>query len=116
MKVGRVVTAADGADAIGMMRQASKNKMAAKVLGFDVILSDYLMSPINGTMLLRWTRQHEDSPDRFMPFIMISGVADSEVVREARDMGTTEFLAKPFSVKSVADHLSALIDTPRTFI
>ncbi|HUA54660.1 MAG TPA: response regulator [Candidatus Sulfotelmatobacter sp.] len=116
MKVGRVVTAADGADAIGMLRQAAKHKTAAQVLGFDIILSDYLMSPINGTMLLRWSRQHDDSPDRFIPFIMISGVADSEVVREARDMGTTEFLAKPFSVKSVADHISALIDTPRPFI
>jgi CheY-like chemotaxis protein len=116
LKVGRVVTAADGSDAIGMLRQAAKNKAAATVLGFDVILSDYLMSPINGTMLLRWTRQHEDSPDRFIPFIMISGVADHEVVREARDMGTTEFLAKPFSVKSVADHISALIDSPRPFI
>ncbi len=116
LKVGRVVTAADGTDAIGMLRQASRHKMAAKVLGFDIILSDYLMSPINGAMLLRWMRQHEDSPDRFIPFIMISGVADQEVVREARDMGTTEFVAKPFSVKSVADHIAALIDSPRPFI
>ncbi len=116
LKVGRVVTAADGTDAIGMMRQASKHKMAAKVLGFDIILSDYLMSPINGTMLLRWVRQHEDSPDRFIPFIMVSGVADHEVVLEARDMGTTEFVAKPFSVKAVADHISALIDSPRPYI
>jgi CheY-like chemotaxis protein len=116
LKIGRVVTASDGADAIGMLRQASKHKMAAKVLGFDIILSDYLMSPINGTMLLRWVRQHDDCPDRFMPFVMISGVADQEVVREARDMGTTEFLAKPFSVKSVADHISSLLDAPRPFI
>ncbi|MBI3514305.1 MAG: response regulator [Proteobacteria bacterium] len=116
LKIGRVVTASDGADAIGMLRQASKHKLAAKVLGFDIILSDYLMSPINGTMLLRWVRQHDDCPDRFMPFVMISGVADHEVVREARDMGTTEFLAKPFSVKSIADHIQVLIDAPRPFI
>jgi CheY-like chemotaxis protein len=115
MKIGRIVTASDGADAIGMLRQASKHR-AASVLGFDMILSDYLMSPINGTMLLRWVRQHDDSPDRFTPFVMISGVADGDVVREARDMGTTEFLAKPFSVKSIADHIQALIDQPRPFI
>jgi CheY-like chemotaxis protein len=115
MKVGRVVTASDGTEAIGMLRQASKHR-AAQVLGFDFILSDYLMSPINGSMLLRWVRQHDDSPDRFIPFVMISGVADGDVVREARDMGTTEFLAKPFSVKSIGDHIQALIDQPRPFI
>lgn len=116
LKIGRVVTAADGTEAIGMLRQASKHRSAAQVLGFDIILSDYLMSPINGTMLLRWVRQHEDSPDRFVPFVMISGVAGGEVVREARDMGTTEFLAKPYSVKAVADHIQVLIDTPRAFV
>jgi CheY-like chemotaxis protein len=116
LKLGRVVTAADGAEAIAMLRQASKHKSAAQVLGFDIILSDYLMSPINGTMLLRWVRQHEDSPDRFVPFVMISGVAGGDVVREARDLGTTEFLAKPFSVKAVADHIQVLIDMPRPFI
>src|SRR5271170_2214401 len=116
LKLGRVVTAADGAEAIAMLRQATKHKAAAQVLGFDIVLSDYLMSPINGTMLLRWVRQHEDSPDRFIPFVMISGVAGQDVVREARDMGTSEFLAKPFSVKSVADHISVLIDAPRPFV
>jgi CheY-like chemotaxis protein len=115
LKLGRVVTAADGTEAIAMLRQAAKHK-AAQVLGFDVILSDYLMSPINGTMLLRWVRQHEESPDRFIPFVMISGVAGGDVVREARDLGTTEFLAKPFSVKAVADHIQVLIDAPRPFV
>lgn len=116
LKVGRVVTAADGAEAIAMLRQASKHRSASSVLGFDIIMSDYLMSPINGTMLLRWVRQHEESPDRFVPFVMISGVAGGDVVREARDMGTSEFLAKPFSVKAVADHIQVLIDAPRPFV
>jgi CheY-like chemotaxis protein len=116
LKLGRVVPAADGAEAIAMLRQASKHKSAADVLGFDIILSDYLMPSINGTMLLRWVRQHEESPDRFVPFVMISGVAGGDVVREARDMGTSEFLAKPFSVKAVADHIQVLVDSPRPFV
>lgn len=116
LKVGRVVLASDGGEAIGILKQASKNKAAAGVLGFDIIMSDFLMSPINGAMLLRWVRQHEESPDRFVPFIMVSGAADSDKVRESRDLGVTEFLAKPFSVKSVADHILTAIDGPRTFI
>jgi CheY-like chemotaxis protein len=116
LKIGRIVTASEGAEAIAMMRQASKNRMATQVLGFDIILSDFLMSPINGNMLLRWVRQHDESPDRFVPFVMISGVAEQDTVRESRDLGVTEFLAKPYSVKSVADHILTLIDQPRQFI
>lgn len=116
MKIGRIVTASDGGEAIGMLRQVSRNEAASGALGFDIILSDYLMSPINGAMLLRWLRQHDESPDRFVPFVMISGVAGGETVREARDLGATEFLAKPFSVKAVADHILSAIDAPRPFI
>lgn len=116
LKVGKVVPAPEGGEAIQILRQVSKNPMAAGTLGVDIIMSDYVMSPINGAMLLRWVRQHEDSPDRFVPFIMVSGAADRDKVRESRDLGVSEFLAKPFSVKGVADHLLAVIDTPRPFI
>lgn len=116
LKVGKIISAADGGEAIGMLRQISKNPAASSVLAIDLVIADYLMSPINGAMLLRWARNHDDSPDRFMHFMMISGVADGERVREARDFGVTEFLAKPFSVKSFADHILALIDQPRPFI
>lgn len=116
LKVGRVVLASDGSEAIGILKQATKNKAAAGVLSFDIILSDFVMSPINGAMLLRWVRQHEESPDRFVPFVMVSGAADSDKVRESRDLGVTEFLAKPFSVKSVAEHILAAIDAPRQFV
>lgn len=116
LRVARVVALSDGAEAITLLRQVSKRKDAAGIIGFDIILSDLVMSPIDGTMLLRWVRQHDDSPDRFVPFVMVSAAAGSEKVREARDLGVTEFLAKPFSVKSVADHLIAVIDNPRPFI
>ena len=116
LKVGRIVAAKDGGEAIAMLRESSAAYHAGAALGFDLVLSDYVMSPINGAMLLRWLRQHEESPDRFLPFIMVSGAADSENVREARDLGVSEFLAKPFSVRSVADHLIAVIDNPRFFV
>ncbi len=122
LRVGKVLLAADGGEAIGMLRQVSQqiravsSSAAQGVLAIDIILSDFVMSPINGAMLLRWVRNHDESPDRFIPFVMISGAADSEKVREARDLGMTEFLAKPFSVKSVADHLTSAIEYPRQFV
>ena len=116
LKVGRIIAAKDGGEAIGMLREVSATRKVGGALGFDMILSDYLMSPINGGMLLRWLRQHEDSPDRFMPFVMVSGAAGSETVRESRDLGVSEFLAKPFSVRSVVGHIIAVVDNPRFFV
>jgi CheY-like chemotaxis protein len=74
------------------------------------------MSPINGAMLLRWIRQSPDSPDRFMPVIMISGAADSPKVHECRDLGASEFIAKPFSIRSIGEHIVSVIDHPRPFL
>jgi len=117
LKVGRIVVAKDGGEAIGMLREVSSAaRRSGGVPGFDLILSDYVMSPINGSMLLRWLRQHEESPDRFMPFVMVSGAAGSDTVREARDLGVSEFLAKPFSVQSVVGHIISVIDNPRFFV
>ncbi len=116
LKVGRIVAARDGGEAIGMLREVAAARRSGGALGFDIVLSDYVMSPINGGMLLRWLRQHEESPDRFIPFVMVSGAAGSEIVREVRDLGVSEFLAKPFSVRSVVGHIIAVVDNPRFFV
>lgn len=116
LKVGRIVAMEEGGAAITHLRSIAKNAAAVQALVPDIIICDYLMSPISGPMVLRWVRQSEDSPDRFIPFVMISGAADGDKVREVRDLGVTEFLAKPFSVKAVANHLIAAIDAPRPFV
>lgn len=114
-EVGRVVTAVNGQDAIEALKTAAAAGGAGS-LGIDMVVSDLVMSPINGLLLLRWTRSAKDSPNRFMPFLMLSGAADQEYVRAARDLGVTEFLAKPFSAESVYKRILELIDYPRQFV
>lgn len=114
-EVGRITTAVNGADAIEALKTAAAAGGAGS-LGIDIIISDLVMSPINGLLLLRWTRSAKESPNRFMPFLMLSGAADQEYVRAARDLGVTEFLAKPFSAESVYKRLLELIDYPRQFV
>ena len=111
-RVGMVTTAADGAEAIEVMKSA---KRSAGSGGFDVVISDLMMSPIDGLLLLRWIRTAKESPNRFLPFIMLSGAADNEYVTSARDLGASEFLAKPFSGQSVYRKLLEVIDRPRPF-
>ena len=114
--VGTVKTAKDGGEAIELMKLVATNPMKAGVMAIDLVFSNWQMSPVDGAMFLRWVRRHKESPDRFVPFVMLTGYADHDKVAEARELGVTEMLAKPFSVDSVSQKLLQLIDRPRQFI
>ena len=86
------------------------------MMNVDVIMSNWQMSPTDGLMLLRWVRRHKDSPVRFTPFIMVTGFAEKEQVAQARDLGVTEMLAKPFSVQTVSERILQVIERPRQFV
>ncbi len=109
---GRVTTADNGEDAIDYL----KTMKSAENSGPDIIFSDLAMAPINGLLLLRWVRASKDCPNRMVPFVMISGAADREYVNSARDLGVTEFIAKPFSVTSVYERFLEVVDYPRQFV
>ena len=111
-RIGRIATAVNGEDAIAYLKDMKRVQNP----GPDIIISDMIMSPINGLLLLRWVRTSKESPNRFVPYIMLSGAADRECVASARDLGTSEFLAKPFSVNSVFTHLAQVIERPRPVI
>lgn len=114
--VGTVITKDHGGEAIEFLQLVKEDPMKAGVMSIDVILSDWVMSPVDGMMLLRWVRRHKDSPDRFMPFIMITGYSDLDRVNQAREMGVSEFMSKPFTIKAVADKIVQVIERPRQFV
>lgn len=111
-KIETIKTAKNGEEAIAHLKDMRRSHHP----GPDIIISDLIMSPINGQLLLRWARTAKESPNRFVPFIMVSGAADREYVASARDLGVSEFLAKPFSVNSVYTHIAQVIQRPRPFI
>jgi CheY-like chemotaxis protein len=116
MGVGRLFTCEDGGEAIEFLKLVKTDPMKAGTMSIDIIVSDWQMSPVDGMMLLRWVRRHKDSTDRFIPFIMITAFSEAERVAEARDLGVTEFLSKPFSIESVWKKILAVIDRPRQFV
>lgn len=82
----------------------------------DMIITDWQMSPMDGITLAKYLRTMEDSPNRFIPIIMLTGNADRVHVETARDVGVTEFVVKPFSAKTLCDRIQMLIENPRSFI
>jgi len=111
-----VVAESDGATAIERLKMSRIDPAGAGIGTIDIILADYVMPAVDGMLLLRWIRTGDKVPDRFVPFIMISGAADKEVVEQARDFGVTEFLAKPFSAAGIAERFVNLVNHPRQFV
>ena len=114
--VGNVVPVEHGGDAINLLQMVKNDPMKAGFQNIDLIISNWEMSPVDGMMFLRWVRRHKDSPDRFVPFLMITGYTEPKRVKEARDMGVTDMLAKPFTVLNIAEKLTAVIERPRQFV
>ncbi len=106
----------DCATAIKRLKLSKTDPIAAGIGTIDIIVADYLMEGVDGNLFLHWIRTNRDVPDRFVPFIMVSGAADQFVVEQARDTGVTEFMAKPFSAQSVADRILTVINSPRQFV
>ena len=106
----------DGAEAIEFIKLVEENPMKAGMMSVDIIICDWEMSLVNGLMFLCWVRRHKDSRDRFRPFIMLTGYSEPKRVHEAREMGITEFMSKPFSVNAIADKLQSVIFKPRQFV
>lgn len=116
MGVSQLKVAEHGGEAIDWLKLMKSDPMKAGILSIDLIICDIEMAPVDGMMLLRWVRRHAESPNRFIPFIMLSAHSEAAKVAEARDMGVHEFITKPFSVKVLLNKITGLIERPRQFV
>lgn len=82
----------------------------------DIVITDWLMEPYDGVELIRKIRKDPQSPNRFVPVILMSGYSHRARVEKARDGGVTEFLVKPFSAKDLYKRIEQLIEKPRKFV
>jgi len=114
--VGNVFTVDHGGEAIHFMKRVKEEPMKVGVQQIDIVISNWDMHPVDGMMFLRWIRRHKDSPDRFVPFVMITSYTEPHRVMEAREMGITDILAKPFTINNIAEKLVAIIERPRQFV
>ncbi len=114
--IKKIITEPDGSSAIERLKLSRTDPVGAVLGEVDLILSDYMMPGVNGNLFLRWVRTGEGAPDRFVPFIMVSGVASRDVVGEARDTGVSGVLAKPFSAKTLAEHILLVVNRSRQYV
>jgi CheY-like chemotaxis protein len=87
-----------------------------RVQNADLIITDHAMRPIDGIEFAKMIRTAADSPDPFVPIILMTSHSDRTRVRIARDAGVNTFLAKPVSAKSILHHVNVVIADRRPFV
>ncbi len=81
----------------------------------DIILSDWCPE-LKGMEFLRKIRQDPDTPNPFVPVIVVTANTELRHVCTARDNGMTEFLAKPISAQTVYQRICNVIEGNRPFV
>jgi two-component system, chemotaxis family, chemotaxis protein CheY len=82
----------------------------------DVLILDWVMEGMSGLDLIQMIRTNPQTPNPFVPVIMLTGHTSMDHVRQARDAGVNEFIAKPVSVKTMMSRLVAVIEHPRPYV
>lgn len=101
-----VAVASDGKAAVEEMQ----------VFRSDLVLVDLKMEPIGGLEFVRRLRADTKNPYRFVPVIMITAYADLDTVAMARDVGITEFMAKPISATILQQRIERVLKDSRRFV
>lgn len=82
----------------------------------DLVITDWMMKPVDGIELINKIRTNPKSPNQFTPVILMTGFGDAKRVASARDAGVTEFLVKPFNARDLYRRLAQIIEKPRDFV
>lgn len=104
---------------IRLIREAPEGGAGLQILrefAADVVIVDFNMFPLDGVEFTRMVRNSPDSPNPYLPIIMMTGHSEKARVYEARDAGVTEFVVKPITAKAILDRLQAVIFRPRPFV
>ncbi len=82
----------------------------------DIVIADWMMTPVDGLQLTRRIRTDPNSPNKYVPIILMTSFSEKRRVVAARDSGVTEFLVKPFNARDMYRRISEIIERPRPFI
>ncbi len=82
----------------------------------DMVICDLRMEPKDGIEFTKMLRTQDNSPNCYVPIIMLTGHAEKTIVESARDAGVHEFLTKPVSATKLYGKIRNIIDHTRVFI
>ena len=92
------------------IHEAENGKAAmgtASLQPLDLIISDYNMPEMDGLELLRAVRGHPMA--RKVPFILVTGRGDRELVVKAAEAGVNNYVIKPFTPQILRDKIEQVM-------
>jgi two-component system chemotaxis response regulator CheY len=104
--ITNVSEAATAGDAFGIMRDKR----------VDLVIVDWMMRPVDGLEFTRMVRWDSDSPNPYVPLLMLTAHTEASRVTAARDAGVTGFIKKPISTRLLFDRVSNALTDTRMFI
>ena len=82
----------------------------------DFVLTDLLMSPMDGIEFTKAVRALPNKTDCVLPIIMVTGYTERRRVEAARDAGVTEILCKPVTPAGLFQRIEEIVLRPRPFV
>jgi two-component system chemotaxis response regulator CheY len=73
----------------------------------DLVISDFNMPELDGLGLLRAVRGHPAV--RRIPFILVTGRGDTELVTKAAQAGVNNYIVKPFTPDTLRGKIEAVV-------
>ena len=104
--IRRIHEATDAADAFEEIRSTH----------VDVIILDYALDTLDGIEFAQLVRTAKDSPNPYLPIVMLTAHSERHRVEEARDAGITEFLCKPICATDLYKRIIEVVEYPRPFV
>lgn len=98
----KIITAMDGAQALNLLERMRPS----------FILSDIDMPYVNGLQVLKNVRLGKTWAERDVPFLLLTGHSDADVVGVALQLDASAFLRKPIDAAMLQDRLRRVQTTP----
>jgi CheY-like chemotaxis protein len=112
----RTVLASFGAKHMYEARSVAEAFALARRCPIDIAFIDYNLGSLDGVALVKLLRTSDDSPNPFVPIIMLTAYSEPSRVAAARDAGATEFCAKPITAAEVLRKIAEVVEHPRPFV
>lgn len=82
----------------------------------DLVVLDWKMEPIDGLAFARMLRWSNESPNPYVPILMMTAHTEASRVAAARDAGVTGFVRKPISARLLFERISFALTDTRLFV
>jgi CheY-like chemotaxis protein len=104
--VAEVIEASNGSEAFELISTYEPN----------LAFVDWHVEPMGGTEFVTYIRTSPQSPNPFMPVIVLTGYSYDGLAQEVRAIGADDFVAKPISPRILLGRMMRAIQSPRPYV